>query len=368
MVFGDAVVIDADGHVEENLANLVEQIPASMRDVALQFVTESDGHVTYRVEGRLWRSQYAFPGGLTNHVRAGGERQEGGRDPQVRVQVLDDEGIDAAVLYPSVGMMFALIDNPDVAAALCRAYNDWLAEYCRTDNRRLFGAALLPQQEPRLAAGELVRAVDELGFVAGVMRPNKIGGRAVDHPDFDVLWGSAQELDVPVGLHEAYISGLDTVGMDRMSSYAGAHIISHVFEQMTSMLVTTLAGVFERFPSLRLGFLEAGCGWAPTWVDRIEEHFERAPDDFRGGDPHGVINTRSWLTFELEEPALASTLELGWADNVMFASDYPHFDAVFPGAIKAVKERGLPDGVQRKVLGENALRFYGPRLQTSLER
>ena len=167
---------------------------------------------------------------------------------------------------------------------------------------------------------------------------------------------------------EAYISGLDTVGMDRMSSYAGAHIISHVFEQMTSMLVTTLAGVFERFPSLRLGFLEAGCGWAPTWVDRIEEHFERAPDDFRGGDPHGVINTRSWLTFELEEPALASTLELGWADNVMFASDYPHFDAVFPGAIKAVKERGLPDGLQRKVLGENALRFYGRRLQTSLER
>jgi predicted TIM-barrel fold metal-dependent hydrolase len=317
------------------------------------------------VEGRLWRSQYAFPGGLTNHVRAGGERQEGGRDPKVRVQVLDDEGIDAAVLYPSVGMMFGLIDNPDVAAALCRAYNDWLAEYCRTDDRRLFGTALLPQQDPGLAARELVRAVDELGFVAGVMRPNKIGGRAVDHPDFDGLWQAAQELDVPVGLHEAYLSGLDTVGMDRMSSYAGAHVVSHVFEQMTSMLVATLAGLFQRFPSLRLGFLEAGCGWAPTWVDRIEEHFEPAPDDFRGGDPHGVINTRSWLTFEVEEPALASTLELGWADNVMFASDYPHFDAVYPGAVKAVKERGLSEEVQRKVLGENALRFYGPRLQAS---
>jgi predicted TIM-barrel fold metal-dependent hydrolase len=301
-------------------------------------------------------------------VRAGGERQEGGRDPEVRVQVLDDEGIDAAVLYPSVGMMFGLLENPDVAAALCRAYNDWLAEYCHTDRSRLYGVALLPQQDPHLAAGELVRAVNELGFVAGVMRPNKIGGRAVDHPDFDVLWQAAQELDVPVGLHEAYISGLDTVGMDRMSSYAGAHIISHVFEQMTSMLVATLAGLFQRFPSLRLGFLEAGCGWAPTWVDRIEEHFERAPDDFHGGDPHGVINTRSWLTFEVEEPALASTLELGWAGNVMFASDYPHFDAVYPGAVKAVKERGLSDDVQRRVLGENALHFYGPRLQASLER
>jgi len=362
------VVIDADGHVEENLAGLVEQIPPSMRDVALQFVSESNGHVTYKLEGRLWRSEYAFPGGLTNHVRAGGERQEGGRDPKIRVQVLDDEGIDAAVLYPSVGMMFGLIENPDLAAALCRVYNDWLADYCRTDSRRLFGAALLPQQDPRLAADELVRAVDELGFVAGVMRPNKIGGRAVDHPDFDVLWQAAQDLDVPVGLHEAYISGLDTVGMSRMTSYAGAHIISHVFEQMTGMLVMTLAGVFQRFPSVRLGFLEAGCGWAPTWVDRIEEHFERAPDDFRGGDPHGVINTRSWLTFEVEEPALRSTLDLGWADNVMFASDYPHFDAVYPGAVKEVKERGLPEELERKILGENALRFYGRRLQETLER
>jgi predicted TIM-barrel fold metal-dependent hydrolase len=362
------VIIDADGHVEENLAGLVEQIPPSMRDVALEFVAESHGHVTYKIEGRTWRSQYAYPGGLTNHARAGGERQEGGRDPRVRVQVLDDEGIDAAVLYPSVGMMFGLIQNPDVAAALCRAYNDWLAEYCRAAPSRLFGAALLPQQDPRLAADELARAVRELGFVAGVIRPNRIGGRAVDSPDFDVLWAQAQVLDVPVGLHEAYISGLDTVGMDRMSQYAGAHIISHVFEQMTGMLVVTLAGVWRRFPELRLGFLEAGCGWAPTWVDRIEEHFEWAADDFLGGDPHGVLNQRAWLTFEVEEPALRSTLELGWAGNVMFASDYPHFDAVFPGAVKAIRERGLPEELERNILGQNALRFYGQRLSSRLDQ
>jgi predicted TIM-barrel fold metal-dependent hydrolase len=357
------VVIDADGHVEENLAGLVEQIPPSMRDIALQFVGESHGHVTYKLEGRLWRSLYPFPGGLTNHVRAGGARQEGGRDPKVRLQVLDDEGIDAAVLYPSVGMMFALIENPDLAAALCRAYNDWLADYCRADPRRLLGTALLPQQDPRLAAEELARAVNELGFVGGVMRPNKVGGRTVDHPDFDVLWQQAQDLNVPVGLHEAYISGLDTVGMDRMSSYAGAHVISHVFEQMTGMLVMTLVGVFQRFPSLRLGFLEAGCGWAPSWVDRIEEHFERAPEDFRGGDPHGTIPTRSWLTFEIEEPGLQAALELGWADNVMFASDYPHFDAVYPGAIKEVRERRLPGDLEEKILGQNALAYYGRRLK-----
>jgi hypothetical protein len=363
-----SLVIDADGHVEESLAELVAAIPAAMQPHAMHFVSVSGGHVTYEIEGRLWRSKYPYPGGFQNHVSAGGERREGGRDPKVRLQVLEDEGIDAAVLYPSVGMMFGLLENPDIAAALCAAYNDWLAGYCSTDPGRLVGVALLPQQDPVLAAAELERAVDGHGFVGGVIRPNKVGGRTVDHPDFDRLWEAAQRLDVPVGLHEAYLSGIDAVGVDRMPSYAGCHVVSHVFEQMTGMLVTTLAGIFERFPNLRIGFLEAGCGWAPTWVDRIEEHFELAPEDFHGGDPRGNINRRSWLTFEVEEPGLEATLGLGWADNVMFASDYPHHDAVYPGAVKHVRERGLAEDLERKVLGENALRFYGPRLQNILDR
>jgi uncharacterized protein len=361
-----ALVIDADGHVEETLSELVEMIPPTMRDVALRFVAERGGHVSYALEGRLWRSQYPFPGGLDNHVAAGGQRREGGRDPQVRLEVLDDEGIDAAVLYPSVGLMFGLHENPDVAAALCTAYNDWLAGYCSTDPERLLGVALLPQHEPRHAAAELERSVAEHGFIGGVMRPNRIGGRTVDHPEFEVLWEAAESLDVPVGLHEAYLSGIDTVGIDRMPGYAGCHIVSHVFEQMTAMVALTLSGVFERHPALRLGFLEAGCGWAPTWADRIEEHFDLAPGDYRGGDPRGVLNRRTWLTFEIEEPGLASCLEQGWADNVMFASDYPHHDAVYPGALKAVHERGLPQETERKVLCDNALSFYGPRLRERL--
>jgi predicted TIM-barrel fold metal-dependent hydrolase len=178
-----------------------------------------------------------------------------------------------------------------------------------------------------------------------------------------VLWDKAQQLDVPLSFHEAYLSGLDTVGLDRMSSYAGCHIVSHVFEQMAAMVSVTLAGIYERFPALRVGYLEAGCGWAPTWVDRIEEHYELAPGDYRGGDPKHTINTRSWLTFEIEEPGLASTLHQGWADNVMFASDYPHHDAVFPGAVKSVHDRGLGDALERKVMAANALAFYGDRLR-----
>ncbi len=363
-----SVVIDADGHIEEDMDALRARLPEDLRDLAPVWLGDKDGRVQYALEGRIWTGKYPYPGGMKNHVSAGGERREGGKDPKVRLAVLEDEGIDAAVLFPSTGLLFGLLERADVAHACCVAYNDLLAEYCATDPAKLVGVALLPQQDPVLAAAELERCVHDFDFVAGVMRPNKIGGRTVDDPAFDVLYETASRLDAPIMLHEAYNSGMDTVGVDRMVSYAGCHIISHPFEQMTAMVSLSLSGVFQRFPNLRVGFFEAGCGWAPTWADRIEEHYELAPADFLGGDPTGVLNTRTYVTFELEEPGLGSTCEQGWADNVCFASDYPHFDAVYPGAVKSVKERQLPPDVEEKILGLNALTLYGPRLARRIGR
>jgi predicted TIM-barrel fold metal-dependent hydrolase len=246
---------------------------------------------------------------------------------------------------------------------MCAANNDWLASFCAADPSRLIGVALLPQQDPELAVVELERCVEQHGFVGGVIRPNRIAGLSVDDASFEPLWAAAAALDVPIVLHEAYVHGIDTVGEDRQQTYAGAHVVSHPFEQMSAMLSLCIAGVLDRHPALRLGFFEAGCGWAPFWTERIEEHFELAPGDFAGGDPHGVLNTRTWLTFELEERTLPMALDLGWADNVCFASDYPHFDAVYPGAVAAVKAHGLPPEIERKLLADNALAFYGDRLR-----
>jgi predicted TIM-barrel fold metal-dependent hydrolase len=361
------LVIDADGHVVEDLAWIVDQVPPKWRQFAPELLGEVGGHVSYRLEGRLWRSRFRFPHGAQNHNSAGGVIQRGGSDPVSRLEVLDSEGIDVAVLYPSSGLLFGLYESAETPALLCRAYNDWLAQYCSTDPRRLVGVALLPQQSPELAAEELERAVTEHNFVGGTVRPNRIAGRTVDDPAFTVLWETAARLDVPIAFHEATLSGIDTVGSDRANSYAASHISSHVLEGMMAMLVTTLAGLTQRVPGLRLGFFECGCGWAPTWLDRIEEHFEFAPDDYLGGDPRGQINRVTWLTFELEEPGLVSTLQQGWADNVCFASDYPHFDAFFPGAIKYVRDRLRDPEMEAKVLGRNALAFYGPRLQSLVE-
>src|SRR5256885_269537 len=273
-----------------------------MRDLAPRFARDENGKSVTLIEGKPWRPKFRQPRGSKTHVSAGGVVRAGGRDPVERIKVLDEEGIDAAVLYPSLGLMFGLYDDPEVAAALCASYNDELAKYCATDPRRLIGVGLLPQQEPKLAAAELERCIERHNFVGGVVRPNRIAGRTIDDPGFDALWSTAAALDAPVITHEAYIGGgIDTVGEDRMPSYAGAHVVSHAFEQMTAMLTMCLSGALERHPTLRLGFFEAGCGWAPYWTERIEEHYELAPTDFNGGDPHGVLSTRTWLTFEIDE-------------------------------------------------------------------
>jgi predicted TIM-barrel fold metal-dependent hydrolase len=357
------VIIDADGHVEEDLGWIVERIDPSLRALAPRFERDADGKLVNLIEGKPWRPTFRLPRGSKTHTSAGGVERTGGRDPIERLRVLDEEGIDAAVLFPSMGLMYGLYEDAKPAAALCAANNDWLAEYCQADPSRLIGIALLPQQDPALAVTELERCVEQHGFVGGVIRPNRIGGRTVDEEAFEPGWVAAAALDVPIVLHEAYFGGIDTVGEDRQRTYAGAHVISHPFEQMSAMLSLCVAGVLDRHPELRLGFFEAGCGWAPYWAERIEEHFELAPDDFAGGDPKGTLNTRTWLTFEVEERTLPAALDLGWADNVCFASDYPHFDAVYPGAVAAVRAHALAPELERKVLADNALAFYGDRLR-----
>jgi predicted TIM-barrel fold metal-dependent hydrolase len=356
------LVVDADGHVEEDLAWVLDALPPRLRPLAPRTERAPDGSVVTLVEGRPWKPRFAFPRGADTHRFAGGQVRRAGRHPGKRLEVLDSEGIDAAVLYPSLGLMFGLYRDPEVAAAMCAACNDWTAHYCSADPNRLMAVALLPQQDPSLAAAELVRCVERHGFVGGVMRPNRIGGRTVDDPAFDQLWSTACSLDVPVVLHEAYVGGIDTVGEDRVGTYAGAHVVSHPLEQMMAMLGLCLAGTFSRHPELRLGFFEAGCGWAPYWVERVEGHFELAPGDYRGGDPRGVLSQHCWLTFEVDEASLEATAGLGWEDRLCFASDFPHFDAPFPGAVESLRKRGLGHQLEAKLLGANALAFYRGRL------
>ena len=128
---------------------------------------------------------------------------------------MDLDGIDAAFLYPSMGLFAGAVHDPDLAAALCRAYNRWLADYCKPYPDRLFGIAMLPMQSIEHAIQEMKFARKELGMRGGFLRPNPYNDRMIHDPVYEPFWSAAEDLDFSIGFHEGGNSGMPTVGIDR---------------------------------------------------------------------------------------------------------------------------------------------------------
>ena len=253
--------------------------------------------------------------------------------------------------------------------ALARAYNDWLASYCAADPRRLFGAALLPLQDPGAAADELRRAVTELGFVAGFVRPNPCAGRSLPDQAYEPLWRAAEELDVPVGVHEGSSVTVPTLGSDRPFNPLILHAVSHSFESMLACAQLIAFGVLERHPGLRVVFLESSGGWAPFWLERLDEQAE----SFGGFCPDLRLRPSEYfarqcaISFEVGERTLPALAPFVGSERIVWGSDYPHHDATFPGAVEAIRATvaPCPTATQARVLGLNARTLY--RLPRRLE-
>src|SRR5262249_11271969 len=149
----------------------------------------------------------------------------GGFDPHKRIEDMDREGIDMVALFPTIGLRFCGVQNGKLAAALCRAYNNWLADYCRPYSGRLFGVGAVAFQEPNLAVVEMNRVTETLGFKAVFIRPNPLRGRNLDHPDYYPFWETAQALGCPVAVHEGgMMRAIQTIGQDRFDNLVYRHM------------------------------------------------------------------------------------------------------------------------------------------------
>jgi uncharacterized protein len=292
------------------------------------------------------------------------EARAGAYDPGARLVDMDAEGIDAAVLYPTIGLGFWGIADVDAAVAVARAYNDWLAGYCRAAPGRLYGAAMVPFQDPAAAVAELVRAREELGFVAAFVRPNPCRGRTLVDPAHEPFWEAAAGLGVAVAVHEGLQMAVPPLGADRQpTNVLVLHAISHTLEQMLACAQLIGLGVLERHPSLRVVFLEAGGGWAPYWLARLD-HQVPAYHRYAPGLsmlPSEYFARQCWVSFEIDEATLPALVPFIGDDRVVWGSDYPHADSTFPGAVKELLDTvaPLPTDSRRRILGDNAVALYG---------
>ncbi len=288
--------------------------------------------------------------------------REGMSDPARRLEDMDLEGIDVSVLFPPGSGEEWAMDDPKFAAALCRTLNDARAEYASFAPDRLRPVAKLPMIEPTLAAEELERCVREHGFV-GMVTATHIREKNLDHPGFDVVWETAERLGVPVCTHGGgQAPGQVPVMIERFDTRLGVHAITHPVGAMQALFHFTVDGVLERFPRLRVGFMEAGAGWLPFWLERLDEHVELMPEQAPGlsKPPSAYVLERGFVTAEPEERTIPYVLESLSPGLVCYASDYCHWDCAFPDSVRLMEERDDLDDDQRDALfHRNAARLYG---------
>ncbi len=367
-------VVDADGHILEPLDLWAKYIDPKFRDRAPRIVKGENGKERLIIEehtvgdGRLGIGRIGAVGARQGVVEpdtmAYKDGKAGGFDPHKRIPDMDADGIDAAFLYPSLGLFAGGIHDPELAAATCRAYNRWLADYCKPYPDRLFGVAMLPMQDVDLAIAEMRFAKKELGFKGGFLRPNPYHGlKMMSDPMYEPFWAAAEDLDFSIGFHEGASSGMPTVGVDRFEGRGARHIVSHTMEMMLVCLSVIWGGVCEKHPKIRIGFLESGGGWIAPWLDRMDRHFDDQGFNDSGltTRPSDLFRRNCWISFEPVEGSLHVLADYVGPNKIMWATDYPHPDGFFPGAPDMVRKQleGLSAATKHGVMAGGALSFYG---------
>jgi predicted TIM-barrel fold metal-dependent hydrolase len=253
---------------------------------------------------------------------------------EAQVMAMGIEGVDIAVLFPTVGLSLIARDDldPHLSLALCQAYNNWIHDFCQYSPNQLKFSAMLPLQDVNLAGQELIRCVTELGAVGSFVRPNMIKGHYWHSNYWDPLYSLHEELDVALGFHEgtgAWNSHMNTLyGENRFYR----HVASHWIEMQQALIAMIIAGVFEFHPKLRVAFLEAQNSWVPGILSRIEWDYPQYRDShapYLSLTPKEYFRRNCWAAVEGSEPEIKGTAELIGADRMCISTDYPHFDSDF---------------------------------------
>jgi uncharacterized protein len=216
-------------------------------------------------------------------------------------------------------------------------------------------------QRTESAIEEIRYVTQELGFRAGYVRPNPYGNRALHHPDHDIVWRTAQDLDFGIAIHAAASPvGTSLLGQERFAiNYATMHCATHTLEMIAAVTSFVMCGICDHFPKLRVGFMEAGGGWMAGYLDRMDRHFDDVSMNNTGltTRPSDIFHRQCFVSFEPVEKTLPMVADHVGRTNILWASDYPHSDG-YTDAPGLIRKLGLADDLLRDVMAAGAKRFY----------
>jgi len=353
-------LISADNHVFEPVTLWQERLPGAFRDRGPRLEQRGDWYVM-AIEGmpdrKLTRVQKSEPG--AENVSHGIGEHAGGADPDARLRDMASDGVVAEVIYPTFGLFIDMIPDADLQMACAQVYNDWLAESFLHRPDVFIPSAVVPVRDVVSAASELDR-VANAGFKAATIPTTPPAGSPYNQPAFDPIWKIASAARIPLSLHTG------TGALPQHERGPGGAVINYAKVGLLSaetLCYFAASGVLERFPDLRLVFVETGAGWLAYCCERMDEAFaeheqwvdpklERAPSEYVRAQCHVTLGA---------DRAPLLTREITGVAPLLWASDYPHPEGTFPESQQIVERifAGVPDDVMQAIVHDNAARLYG---------
>jgi predicted TIM-barrel fold metal-dependent hydrolase len=346
-------IVDADGHLDEVPTEIVEYFDPPLK-----------GHRTLALAHGMFPSWPSFKKRARSFIN--GSSYSPYRDdptPELWLSFADTAGIEQAVLYPTAGLFFGHLDDPEVAVYLARAYNNWVHARYMQASPRFHTVALLPWQSVPAAVAELKRVHDELGINAVLLHALELDRPGGDSSYWPV-YEAAQALGVFIGVHSGspHRNGLGELGVGMPEFMRG--IVNHPVGLMVELTSMVMQGVFERFPELKVGYLEAGCGWVPFMMDRLDDRWgdRGAARRYLGKRPSDCLrDSPIYFSAEPYERSIPSVIDALGVEHLFFASDFPH-EADEEDRIEhleAMRALSTVSPEQRQlILHDNALQAY----------
>ncbi|MGE4651266.1 MAG: amidohydrolase family protein, partial [Myxococcota bacterium] len=357
-------VISADSHVTEPMDLWQERLDARFRDRAPCVIENpAEGpRFLFTAEGT---APFPLAGGFAAG-RSGEELKEifgkgyeaarpSGWDPVERIKDQELDGLDAEILYPTLGMSTFGMPDAELQRACFHAYNDWVAEYCSHDPKRLYGIGLISLEDLTHVEQDLER-IAEQGMRGAMIWGAPPADRPYSDASYDRFWASAAEKSLPVSLHIIASRGSTSSQVAEVTGATsfdpGVWYMTVLHEIQESLARIVFGGVLERFPTLQIVSAENDTGWLPHFMYRMDHCYEKyramwaQPLETR---PSDYVRRQVWATFQ-DDPIGPATHEVFGAENYMWASDFPHSDSTFPDSHKWIEKNfaGVPDAVRQR--------------------
>jgi predicted TIM-barrel fold metal-dependent hydrolase len=365
----DYKIISADSHFVEPPGMWAERVDKKFRDRAPHTVRGFKGK-----EGEFFVCENISPlpvagffgagvpsKDLPEHNKKGFEAAPASVwDPAARIKDQDRDGVQAEVIYTSMGMPLYGLDDAELRTACFRAYNDWAVEYCSHDPKRLLPLGLITLEDIAAGTQELTR-IGKNGMKGAMIWAEAPDDRPYTHPDYDPFWAAAQELDMKLSLH--ILTGRKGTGIDFFKDNLALQVSTLHHEVERSIAVFVLGGVLERFPKLTIISAENDVAWMPYFMWRMDFAYDRIgplSSAKLSMKPSEYVKRQVYATF-ITEPVFVDGLQRYAADNAMWSSDYPHTAASWPRSQEFVKEifGGVSAENTRKIVHDTAARVYG---------